>query len=490
MLSAPSDLSPRNARAADALTPTAILKARGAGTSALALLTQQLAPAAADLFASKTLLALARQQPVVQPLTGFVVAQAVYQLAGPVSLVLQRQWGQAAQRTFERNSLQAHEARPNLWIAHHHNATAVTHRVVNDVPWVVGMLVGLIKDSGALAMSLTAQMVVLGALVDRSLLVDLGICCLLGAAAGVAAAKLSAWRISVTKHPLGSPHARYGHLRERMWDNVLLGNADNFVTWNQNYTAAKRGYHHELITLGSLSVGMATLGQMAATTYFGLRLARLGEQMWQRGEHEALVAYLLPVAARSISLIGQTAEVGKLTTQVKHHTAILARLRGEIMAPGIEPEAIVRANLARDAQAIAITAADGTLVPVEHLLASPPTLGRFTVRGNNGGGKSMLGAALKQRLGARMLVLPAVHDLMLGPIDAGSSGETASRNLRALAEDVRRQSDITLVYLDEWDASLDAVRRQELSALIQDLAKHVCVLDITHRAETPSKDMQ
>lgn len=485
MVHPPLELPARNLAPAQALQPLAIARAPGAGRTAVVLLAQQLAPAAADIFASKTLLALGREQPVLLPLMGFVAAQAVHQLTGPVAQMTKGQWTLQATRAFERNSLQAHQGRADFWQAHHGHSTAVTHRVVNDVPWVVGMLVGLMHQGGALGMTLAAQMVVLAALVDRTLFVDLAVCCVLGGMAGVAAAKVTAWRISSTQHPLGDPHARYGHLRERMWDNVLLGNSGNFASWNAQYAAAKRGYRAEQVTLVSLTTGVTTLGQVAATSYFGLRLAHLGHQMWQRGEQEALVAYLLPVAARSVTLLGQTSEVGKWATAMGHHANILARLRGEIVAPTLNPEAIVLNNLGRDPKAIVVTARDGTRLPIEQLLSSPPANGRFTVRGNNGSGKSMLGAALKQRFGARALVLPAVHDLMLGSIAAGSSGETAARNLEAVAADLMRYDGITLLYLDEWDAALDANKRAQMSALIDRMANAVCVLDVTHRpAET------
>jgi hypothetical protein len=461
----------------DSLSAGHLIKQKALVKASGLMLVEQAAPVINDLFVSRAYLAAAHGQSPLTSLAGFAGAYAVQQLVRPKLGIYRQQWLTEATRHYERAAIDAQQGRVALWLSQRHNPKAATERTANDVPWVIGMLVGILNQGGSLGITLVTQALVLGTFVDPKLLYALAACCLVGCAAGLSASKLSEWRRSITENELGGAHTRYGKERARMWDNTLLGNRYNFNQWSQSYAAARRSYHAELVTLGSLNAGCAMLGQIASASLFGLTLMQAGNNMYKRGEHEALAAYFLPMVARAIKVLDKTGEVGPTLTQLNHHLTILNRLRKELLTdPNLRPGDLIGPNLQ-------VIGPDGSVQQASVLLASLPTSGRCTVRGPNGAGKTMLMAEIKRRGADSVFLWPATHDLMFGDLPIGSSGQTTRYALSALTADLERDSRIKTIVLDEWDANLDDHHRAQISAALDQLAKRWGVIEVTHRPD-------
>ena len=103
--------------------------------------------------------------------------------------------------------------------------------------------------------------------------------------------------------------------------------------------------------------------------------------------------------------------------------------------------------------------------------------GRVVIRGANGTGKSSLLLALHQKFAAS-LYLPPVADFELGvPNPDESTGQRMLRQLKFFGE-----SGEPILLLDEWDANLDADRRDEVERTLDQLARGCLVVEVRHHA--------
>ena len=119
-----------------------------------------------------------------------------------------------------------------------------------------------------------------------------------------------------------------------------------------------------------------------------------------------------------------------------------------------------------------------TVVPLETLIESLPSHGRYTIKGENGSGKSSLLLLIKLLKGREAFYLPAKHELSFQlSKDGFSTGQLVRKTLHELLEKL----DTEIVLLDEWDANLDTVNQQQLSQLIDQLSQKKCVIEVRHR---------
>ena len=104
--------------------------------------------------------------------------------------------------------------------------------------------------------------------------------------------------------------------------------------------------------------------------------------------------------------------------------------------------------------------------------------GRFTIRGENGSGKSTTLMLIKKALAKKAFFLPTHSQLsFLSENNRYSTGESLKKRLEEILEQV--EADVLL--LDEWDANLDSENRARLSELIDELSRKKCVIEVCHR---------
>ena len=103
--------------------------------------------------------------------------------------------------------------------------------------------------------------------------------------------------------------------------------------------------------------------------------------------------------------------------------------------------------------------------------------GYWTVTGANGSGKSSWLMKLKHELGNSACYLPPKSSLGVNKIENSLSTGQKIKAQISLA----LQSKVEVLLLDEWDANLDAVNRNEILATLEEVGKRMCVIDIRHR---------
>jgi Fe-S cluster assembly ATPase SufC len=105
-------------------------------------------------------------------------------------------------------------------------------------------------------------------------------------------------------------------------------------------------------------------------------------------------------------------------------------------------------------------------------------IGRHTVRGPNGVGKSVSLALVKHQMGQHAYLLPASADLYLGIETRGfSSGQRTLAYLRTIfaSPDLPK-----IILLDEWDAHLDNEFRDKVDQEIENISRSRVVIEVRH----------
>lgn len=120
---------------------------------------------------------------------------------------------------------------------------------------------------------------------------------------------------------------------------------------------------------------------------------------------------------------------------------------------------------------------NSAIISSKKLLESIPRTGRYTLRGENGSGKSSFLLILKLLKGTDSLYLPPKHELVFkGSKRSLSTGQRVRKSL----EEILAEHQTAFILLDEWDANLDPSNRQYLSNLIDELSKNKCVVETLH----------
>ncbi|WP_143821460.1 ATP-binding cassette domain-containing protein [Moraxella cuniculi] len=147
---------------------------------------------------------------------------------------------------------------------------------------------------------------------------------------------------------------------------------------------------------------------------------------------------------------------------------------------------VVRSRLDGLEQALAMSepdlaqriCADGITIKQSQQVFNPqnlPKIGRLTLTGKNGVGKSSQLLLLKRKLGSTAFYLPAKHELCFNGRIQGSTGQKLIAELDEIAK-----LDVAVLLLDEWDANLDRINTERLDALIDKLSEHKLVLEVRH----------
>ncbi|MBY0530197.1 MAG: hypothetical protein K2P51_08455 [Rhabdochlamydiaceae bacterium] len=115
---------------------------------------------------------------------------------------------------------------------------------------------------------------------------------------------------------------------------------------------------------------------------------------------------------------------------------------------------------------------------INQIIRKATVPGRITIRGENGSGKTSLLLAIKEALRENAFFLPVKHQLCFrNHIHYLSSGQGIKTTLLEIKDHVIEK----VILLDEWDANLDCQNKEEVSRLIDEIARNRCVIEVRHR---------
>ena len=134
-----------------------------------------------------------------------------------------------------------------------------------------------------------------------------------------------------------------------------------------------------------------------------------------------------------------------------------------------------------------LTFAETSGAPVRDIrqLIAQSSSGRVVLSGPNGSGKTTFLLTLKQELGEQAFYLPPQSRLSLAEDETGSTGQQKRSEIAYLAS----LDDLPpFLFLDEWDANLDAQNLNEVNAMIDVLSTKALVVEVRHRRPTGGAD--
>lgn len=273
------------------------------------------------------------------------------------------------------------------------------------------------------------------------------------------------------------------------WDNVLLGNIYNFKLWREKTgqrldrclqrNVALERFDQFLAIFVSLITSVPSLMVVA---YF---------MVIHRNDPVRLSAFvvILPLLFNILSYTYQTLSLvfrwnmhrSKLTSIYRtiqaareSHHLLAKKVKWPKMTLTYNP---VEGNTTASNEHVSL-AGPQPIHSHSDLLQQASKTGRFTLRGENGCGKSTALLMLKNALSEQAFFLPTHNQLsFVAETNKYSTGESLRNRLVEILDQV--EADVLL--LDEWDANLDNDNKERLSSLIDELATKKCVIEVRHR---------
>lgn len=267
------------------------------------------------------------------------------------------------------------------------------------------------------------------------------------------------------------------------WDNVLLGNDYNFKLWEEKTgqrldrclqrNVALERFDQFLAIFVSLITSVPTL---IVVGYFVLT---------NRHDIVRLSAFVvtLPILFNIISYTYQTLS---LVFRWRMHSSKLIAIFRTIQ-PGRDNPTWLARKVKWPKITFTPTIIDGntaapndsvSLASHHDIIQHTALAGRYTIRGENGSGKSTCLLMVKNALASKAFFLPTHNQLsFISETNKYSTGESLKNRLFEILECVEAE----VLLLDEWDANLDHENKQTLSSLIDELAAKKCVIEVRHR---------
>lgn len=258
----------------------------------------------------------------------------------------------------------------------------------------------------------------------------------------------------------------------KAWDNILLNNMYNLNIWNKKADKQGQLLIHNTVKLEKFNQFIGIMMAFALIFPSMIFIAYLAILNLHNLPFLATLAVLLP---RLFQILTYSYE---LLFYVADYPVQKARLNTvlSIINPksSLENHDVLMDRINLDKIFIK-QQIDG--LTTKDLLNNIPSLGRVTLNGDNGSGKTSLLLMIKALHKQDAFYLPSKHDLLFN-LDKNqlSTGQLAIKVLKEIKDKV----ETPIILLDEWDANLDKKNRQEFSLLIDELALKHCVIEVLH----------
>lgn len=266
------------------------------------------------------------------------------------------------------------------------------------------------------------------------------------------------------------------------WDNIFINNHYNLKNWqlkfSDNWRSCKqRNIHYvmQTCTWGMLAMTLALLPILGIMLqrYFSSQgnIALLAAMAVVLPRQLQIIQNVFSLFSSAMSWIGLKMKISNLAKDLficSYRNDLNQRIRWDKIT--IYDESKIK---------YAVKSCDDIL----KIVASKNT-GRLTITGENGSGKTSLLQYIKEHLDQKAFYLPAQHSLAFRSLQ--STTYSTGEKLKLLLQEIQQEITEPWLLFDEWDANLDHSNREQLSAIINDLATKHCVWEISHRVQSQS----
>ena len=439
------------------------------------LVIQQLIVASSSIWITRVILHIPEGAPALFWLWLYLASLVLPYFPGALALIEVAKAQVSASVSYVRKFAELYPGRILEWSSHDQRATKSSILSGEAHPTITSYVeyLYLLCSSG---MNVLFNLTVLAVLIDKSLLITY--------VAGLVFAFLLLYLQKNSKKRLAlkaqQSRIRWISLLLKAWDNVLLNNLYNLKIWKENVIERSNRLVGKTIELErfsqSVSIAMAFLlitPSLGLVAYFA----------YTRIDDIAFLAIVTVTLPRLFQVLNFSYEMLFLLADFPMQRAKLGTVASVIdpdqnqenmteFANRIEWEKII-------AQEKKSTTDSAEVVP-RQLLHTLPKTGRITLRGENGSGKTSLLLSLKMKYHDEAFYLPSKHDLLFRTnTNRASTGQVSSQILKEIKDKIN----VSVILLDEWDASLDKNNRAEISSLIDELALEHCVIEVLHNRQ-------
>lgn len=276
--------------------------------------------------------------------------------------------------------------------------------------------------------------------------------------------------ISATSTKLENQQIGYSNILDKSWDNTTLGNQYSYDLWGKQKTVIGKDFYAASDKLafirefGNILLAMCSL----LPTVFLIIV------MIQKGQTDAFMIGALMVSLTRIFLILNS--LNTVLYQVLHFISITAKLK-VLFNVGTS---ISTAQDTINGVINNIQVNQTSIKDIAHLkqVFSDAKQGRFTITGANGSGKSTALLTLHKIYQGKGFLLPTHYTDLIwkSSTDELSTGQ----RLMVLIKEIASIKKIKYLFLDEWDANLDAINKKDINHMLDEISKTKVVIEVRH----------
>lgn len=449
-----------------------------------ALTIQQLIEASSAVWLVKVMASIASGESFVPYLILYVLSIALYYIPNGVAFILKTTWKQKAQRSFVEAFVSSNRNNIVEWSNRGLKEQKLSI-LTAEGPQTILLFIDYVWDLYSYVLSVFFYIMALSIAVEPmfALAYSVSITCVFI----IMKINRRAQR-QLTQKALSARVELYQSLMDA-WDNVLLGNTYNFALWRDKTNQRIDRCLQRNVALERFDQFLAIF--VSIITAFPTLLVVGYFMIINQNDPVRLSAFvvILPLLFNILSYTYQTLSLvfrwrmhrSKLNTvykAIQPSRDTLANLVRKVKWPKMSfTPAIVQGNTMAPASQISLPG-PSAFSSQQDILGLTAQTGRYTIRGENGCGKSTALLMVKNALASKAFFLPTHSQLsFLAETNKYSTGESLHNRLLEIIEKV----DAEVLLLDEWDANLDSENKERLSILIDELAQSKCVIEVRHR---------
>lgn len=439
------------------------------------LMIQQLIVASSNFWIIAFIRDIQTNSMIYISLTLYLISLLLPYLPGSIAVIYQEKWKYSLILNLSESFKKTHNSNQNLWADKSSKETRIamlSNEGINALTEFTEYAYNLLSTAMNVLFNVVALAILITGEYGASYLISL-----ISVAILMRLQKDKQEKLSVK-----AQNARISFLKTLLssWDNIVLGNKYNFTLWERGSNRASQSFvRRNLHTIKFRQWASVLIAMLTFLPSFFVVV-----QMVVKNYTDPLVLSAIAVTLPRLFLIlNFTYDLLKFTFYWPSQRKILEKVKIMIgnneeasssFTKRIRWEKIDFFHNAfdKDTRGAHVHDLDG-------VIKQSMSPGRFTIRGENGSGKTSLLLAIKDKLKENAFFLPVKHQLCFrNNVHYLSSGQ----GIKTILLEVRNFVNEKVILLDEWDANLDNQNKEEISRLIDEIASNRCVIEVRHRS--------
>ncbi len=412
---------------------------------------------------------------VYSSLSFYLISLLLPYLPGSVAVIFQERWKYSLILTLANAFKNNHNSNQKIWVDRVSKETRVamlSNEGINAITEFTEYAYNLLSTSMNVLFNVTALAILITGEYGVSYLISLAL----------VACIMLLQRTKQENLSSKAQNARISFLKSLLnsWDNVVLGNKYNFDLWEKRTEQASQSFTRRNLHTIRFRQWYSVL--IALLTFVPSFLVVI--QMVLKNYSDPLILSAIAVTLpRLFMILNFTYDLLRFAFYWPSQRKLLEKVevlignnpKGSDFSHRIQWDKIQLVHNAFDTDSLK----ELNVSNLEEIIQKSGLPGRLTIRGENGSGKTTLLLSIKDVLKEKAFFLPAKHQLCFrNNINNFSSGQ----GMKSIFLEIKDYVDESVILLDEWDANLDKQNKEEVSTLIDEIARKRCVIEVRHRS--------